>query len=831
MPAAPLPDNEAARLQALHDLEILDSGPDSNFDALVRLAASFCGVPISAISLVDTDRQWFKAIVGLDASETPRDVAFCAHALDGSTLLEVPDARLDERFADNPLVTDDPRIRFYAGAPLTLDTGECIGTLCVIDTQPGALTELQRSTLMELARVATLALQTQRHIRTAAEALAARDRTLALLDAQRTRLETVVEAAGAGTLEWNVQTGELLLNTVWAQLLGWPADAPLPTHVEALRERVHPEDQARSRELFDALFRGQIDRYDYELRMRHAEGHWVWLHSRGRLISRTPSGEPEWFYGLHTNITARKQAELALIESREIMDVTGRAAGIGGWHVDLDTQALHWTDETCRIHGLAPGHRPDIESAINFYAPEAQPLIQAAVQRGLETGEGWDLELPLIRADGKRIWVRATGQAQFEAGRARRLIGAFQDITVRKQAQIALEEKHELLRVTLESIGDGVITTDAEGGVTWMNPVASSLTGVPAHQALGQPVEAVFRVLEAETRAPMTVPVRAALERKAVVALADNAVLCAADGVEHGVEDSAAPILAGDGQVMGAVLVFHDVTEQRLALRSLREREVAERANRAKTEFLSRLSHELRTPLNAILGFISLLQMKPGISDAERAEWLGHVQTAGSHLLGLVDDVLDVSRIEAGAMQLSVEPVDVRELAEEVVRLLRPQAAARAVRLVIEPREQLGERVQADLKRLRQVLFNLVTNAIKYNREGGAVYIRITPVDGRCELSVRDQGLGMNAEQVARLFQPFERLGRAGDGVGLGLVITRLLVSIMGGAIEVTSSPGVGTTFVVRLPLAQQADALTAASPAAARSGTATVLALDPIED
>ncbi len=817
MPAAPLPTDETSRLTALHALNVLDTAPEPQFQALVRAASEVCGVPISLISLVDRDRQWFKANHGLEgATQTPREQAFCAHAILGDEVLHVTDASADVRFADNPLVISDPSIRFYAGVPLRLSGGQKIGTLCVIDRQPRELDAVQRRVLKDLAQVAASLLESRdafERVQTlAVDHANARQR----LTQEQQRLAAIIDGTDAGTWEWNVQTGETRFNDRWAQIVGHTLEDLQPISIQTWLRFVHPEDLKRSQSALQAHFSGATDRYECEARMLHRDGSVVWVLDRGRVRTRTADGKPEWMFGTHIDITASKQREQALEKSESFLDRTGRTAGVGGWELNLESGELYWSDETCRIHGLQPGHRPDLSSGIRFYAAESQPVIEAAVNEAISTGKAWDLELQLIRMDGRRIWVRAVGEAEFREGKAVRLIGSFQDISVRKQAQLDLERNHELLSVTLESIGDGVITTDASGAVTWMNPVACTLTGYTTSEAMGRPLEAVFHVVHETTRQIISNPVRQALESHAVVALADGAVLLAVNGLEYSVEDSAAPIMTSTGELIGAVLVFHDVTKQRMAMRALREREVAERASAAKTEFLSRMSHELRTPLNAILGFTNLLVAEPQAEHERRAEWLGHVQAAGNHLLGLVDEVLDIAKIEAGAIPLNMAPMNALDSIDEVTKLLQPQAQARGVLIRVQGQLPQGAVLRADARRFRQILFNLISNAIKYNRENGRVDVELDVADQRCEIAVTDTGLGMTAQQLSRLFQPFERLGREEEGNGLGLVITRLLVSMMGGAIEVSSRPQQGTTFTVRLPLLADTPSIAAATPRAA---------------
>src|SRR3989441_6562175 len=246
-----------------------------------------------------------------------------------------------------------------------------------------------------------------------------------------------------------------------------------------------------------------------------------------------------------------------------------------------------------------------------------------------------------------------------------------------------------------------------------------------------------------------------------------------------------------------------EITERRLA------EEEADRANRAKSEFLSRMSHELRTPLNAILGFGQVLEMDS--LDKEQRDSVAHILAAGRHLLGLIDEVLDIARIEAGRLTLSLEPVDMRTVLDEVRSLTRPLAEERRVEVRAESPAASDLYVLADRQRLKQVLLNLLSNAVKYNRAGGSIAVWCdTAPENRLRLNVRDTGLGIPPDKLGRLFTPFERLGAEAtgvDGTGLGLALSKGLVDAMGGAIGVESTPGQGSIFWVELRRAEAPEA------------------------
>lgn len=368
MPAAVIPRNEAMRLQRLQSLAVLDTPAEPLFDALTAAAAAVTGRPIALISLIDAGRQWFKSNVGLPGiSETSRDNAFCAHAMLGPDLMEVSDARNDPRFSDNPLVTGTPDVRFYAGAPIILSDGMCMGSLCVIDHQPGALDERQRNTLRALARAAARALELRRY--------------------------------------------------------GIDEHAALEREASALRLQMHKEE-----------------------------------------------------------ILTQK-----LRDSEIFLERTGRLAGIGGWELNLVTQEITWSAETCRIHDVPVGYQPSLDEALKFYAPEARPVVQAAVERAIASGDPWDLQLPMITATGRNIWVRAVGAVEYASdGCPRSLAGAFQDVTLRKRAVAALEASDRRFRKLFEFSLGLICTHDYEGVLLSVNPAAANSLGYSVGEMIGR---------------------------------------------------------------------------------------------------------------------------------------------------------------------------------------------------------------------------------------------------------------------------------------------------------------------------------------------------------
>ncbi|GKT22387.1 PAS domain S-box protein [Acidovorax sp. SUPP3334] len=687
--ATATPSHEAARVAALKALEVMDSAPEPTFDDLVWLASQFCEAPIALVSLVDENRQWFKASCGLLAPQTPREFAFCAHALASTDILEVPNALADSRFANNPLVLGEPHIRFYAGAPLVGRAGHIYGTLCVIDQKPRRLSDRQRDALGRLSRQVVSQLEARQDRREAQVQASTLSRLLEampdavvsygpdgllgefnhaarawhgtdprslpaaewaehfdLFDASGNQLlaaehipllaawrgenvrgfELVIKASGqlprtvlcnasplvqgdgtpmgavcvmhdvtalrtatraaaiaaqrfsgafvaathgialvSPTGRWvevndalcsmlgytreellhidvrqlthpddltshrshvdrllrkeaqNYQLSKRYLRkdgaTVWAHLavslvrdeLGQPlhfvaqiqnvteqrkleqqmalgsarleralagaqlglweldiaqmtlqvdargaamlgfGDADVIKTVPQWNAVLHPHDQAVNVDAFRRHLRGETDIYENEFRVQAPGGHWIWLFSRGKVIKRSAAGDPATLIGTFMDVTQRKNDEEALARAAMLLRQSGAMARVGGWTLDVASGEAAWTDEVYRIHDLEPQGSPDLAQALAFYTETSRPLITSAVERCISDGTPWDLELELLSAKGRHLWVRAQGEPVYQDGEIVRLSGAFQDITERKQSQLQLQRLNATL--------------------------------------------------------------------------------------------------------------------------------------------------------------------------------------------------------------------------------------------------------------------------------------------------------------------------------------------------------------------------------------------------
>lgn len=405
-----------------------------------------------------------------------------------------------------------------------------------------------------------------------------------------------------------------------------------------------------------------------------------------------------------------------------------------------------------------------------------------------------------------------------------------------------LRESERWLYTTLRSIGDAVIATDGQGHITFMNPMAETLTGWTLEEAACRDLETIFVIINRDSRQPVVNPVEEVLKTGRVQGMANHTILVAKDGTEIPIDDSAAPIQDEQGNVVGAILVFRDITEREKAQEELRnayadlEERIAQRtadlvatnrqlteeikrrnlieeqlqeknlelakALQAKDRFLANMSHELRTPLNAIIGFTGTLLMRlPGPLTESQEKQLENIAVSARHLLSLINDLLDLSKIESGKVELNWEMISCSSVLREVAATVRPLAEEKGLDLVVETPPQEIE-IKSDRRALSQILLNFLNNAIKFT-ETGVITASLQRCGGQVRFRVTDTGIGIRPQDQDKLFQAFSQVGNVNsfwhEGAGLGLHLSKKLADLLAGAIEFSSQYGQGSEFTLVL--------------------------------
>ena len=614
----------------------------------------------------------------------------------------------------------------------------------------------------------------------------------------------------AGRLHWNLSG--------WRTLGMEPRPEGLT--VDEVRTLVHPDDLPRvvaSAE--QALASGQP--VDLEARYRHTDGSWRVLLLR-RSVLRGADGTATAFLGIALDLTERRaQARRAEAMSRRFEAVT-RTAGIGYWVNDLSRQRIEWNSEIYRIHGMKPDEPPlDTRAWLEGWVhPEDRATVQRAIIERLQVqGErGLDVPLRIVRRNGE---VRQlASHTRLERGEDGELVfGVLIDVTDRLRSEFELRGAEARIALALRGAGIGTWEIDLETRQTRWDTQMWRLRGlVPEREAPS--LERLHGWVHPEDRE--SVMARYLASERSGEPLDQAFRVVWPDGSVHWLASRASEVTDADGR-RRRIGVNWDVTAARQAEHARQEAELARRESQAKSQFLARMSHELRTPLNAVLGFTQLMlgdEHGQDAASAQRRQRLEHVGTAGSHLLQLIDDVLTLAAVQGGEQRFQLQAAALGPLVQEVLAMLAEPAAARGITLQADPR---GLAVQADPTRLRQVLLNLVGNAIKYGRDGGRATIDATREGDEIHLRISDNGPGLTAEQLPHLFEPFNRLGAEGSGVqghGMGLAIVKALVERMGGRVWAESRLGEGSCFQVALPAADTRELhVPAPAPAAQAAG------------
>jgi PAS domain S-box-containing protein len=519
-------------------------------------------------------------------------------------------------------------------------------------------------------------------------------------------------------------------------------------------------------------------------------------------------------------IEERTQTLAMLSKARDVAEEKARRAemaeamgGLGHWRYDIATQESSWSPLMCDIHGLPRDVTPPSQMVAAMIHAEDRERVGRHMRLGMERRAGSEsIVFRIWRADGEERYLEASTAVELDAsGVPVALVGAARDITERRLAAQALAESEARYRLLADNARDLIVHADLEGRLIYVSPSSRERIGRAAEDLVGGSI-LDFAHPDHVSRLKAAIDVQLKAERPERADRVEFRGLHA-DGREIWLE--ARPVAAFDpvtGALTGVTDVIRDVTTRHAQEAELREaRREAESAARVKSEFLANMTHELRTPLTAVLGFSRLIGKQADLSDETRLH-LSRVMSAGEALLYTINDILDFSKLEAGQVEIRPRPASVRDLARETVDLLAVQAAEKRIDLHLEMEEDVPALALVDPERIRQILLNLVGNAVKFTDEGEVcLTVRRAPgVDG-LEFSVSDTGPGVPTERLMRLFQRFSQVegghSATQPGTGLGLAICKGLVEAMGGEIGVESQLGEGSRFwfVLSAPVVAEA--------------------------
>jgi len=579
------------------------------------------------------------------------------------------------------------------------------------------------------------------------------------------------------------------LNPAWEKVLGYSTDELM---AKPFLEFIHPADRQATIQESAKLDKG-IDTISFENRYRCKDGSYRWL-----MWTATPFAEKKLIYAAARDITELKRAEQALRLSEEQNRLLFENNPHPVWVYDLESYAIIDVNEAA-IRNYGYSREEFLTLTIKDIRPaEDVPAVLESVAKSgtaLEEKRIWRHR----RKNGTLLDVEVTSHPIVYAGRNARLVVST-DITQRKQAEEALRQSEERFRLLVSAVKDyAIFMLDVDGRVASWNAGAERFKGYEAQEIIGQPFSRFYTPEDLAKNKPAEELRVATAEGR----VEEEGWRVRKDGSRFWANVVITALRDQQGNLLGFSKITRDVTERKQTQEALtKAKEEAERSNKFKDQFLSTMSHELRTPLNAVLGFSDLLtEERYGPLNERQRRYVTHIHTGGKHLLRLINDILDLSKIEAGRLQLAIESVEVDGSLAEVIDTLRPLADKKSQSLVVNTSTDLS--VRADTTRFKQILMNLLGNAIKFTPEGGKIELKAQQLGEVVRVEVRDSGPGIPAKEQQRIFEAFHRLRQSekgAEGTGLGLAITKRLVELQGGHLGLESTPGLGSCFYFTLP-------------------------------
>lgn len=660
--------------------------------------------------------------------------------------------------------------------------------------------------------------------------------------------ELAVTGSNDGLWDWNITTNQVYFSPRWKEMVGYNENE-LTEGFADFEKLLHPDDHDRVLGTVNDYLMGKIDEYNIEFRFHHKQGHYVWILARGKAM-RNADGTPYRMAGSHTDISGRKESEEAIRQAQEQYSLAVAGSNDGIWDWDIANDSIYYSP---RWKGMLGYEEHELTRGFveweELVHPEDRDFATSSLEKYLANeAPEYDVEVRLKHKNGHYVWIRDRGKAlRRPDGTPYRMSGAHTDITQRKlDEQLIAERANQLETVaTVSTTASTVLNPDALLSQV-VNLTKTRFNLYHAHIYLldenwntlllasgagevgSQMVESGHAI---DYNAERSLVARAAREKKPVII---NDVLSEVGFLPNPLlpetrAEMAIPMLVGDN-VLGVFDVQSDKTdafskedasiystlasqvavalqnarlyqEQSATVTQLRE------LDRLKSSFLANMSHELRTPLNSILGFTEvMLEGLDGPLTPNMDNDLKLINKNGQHLLLLINDVLDMAKIESGKMNLIIEKFSVQEIFEEVINITSPLANEKKLTLKVDTKSDTDVEVNADRTRIRQVMINLVTNALKFT-EKGKIIIRAVREESNVLISIKDSGIGIPPEHLEAVFSEFTQVDssttRKAGGTGLGLPISRKLIEMHGGKLWAESNgvEGEGSTFFVFMPL------------------------------
>ena len=631
------------------------------------------------------------------------------------------------------------------------------------------------------------------------------------LRSSQQRLDLALDGTGVSLWDWHVATGEYKFDPRMLERMGYRS-GEVEFSTSAWDALMHAEDLSAMQVAIDDHLQGRTDLFQAIYRIRAKNGDWRWILSRGRTVERDAAGAPQRMSGTHLDITDLKQIELALRRSDQRFRALAESSRAIPWEADFTTYRITYVGPQIEaVVGVSAKEWVEKDLWPERLHPEDRERVMREAAEYSRAGVDHNLEYRLIATDGRIVWIRdLVSVIKSEDGQTW-LYGAMVDVTEQKQIEEALRES-EARYQQAERVA-GLIHWTIAAGVGHRGQDLRLAFSDTAAAFFGWPVESlptstaafIETIVHPEDREKMRRSFAEILRNRAEDFTQEYRIQ-RKDGSVAVVSEIGRRLLSDDGKLQSAFGTIQDITERKQTEDALRRAQMeAEIANRAKSQFLANVSHELRTPLNAIIGFSEIMNgelMGPLGSPVYR-EYASDIHESGRHLLAIINDILDLSRVEAGQTALNESMIEIQKLVAACLILVRGKAHAGGLTISVEAPTAVPE-IAGDERLLKQTLLNLLSNAIKFTPKGGAIRIATKTTPAGIEIAVMDSGIGMSASEVEKVAKPFVQLEnwlvRKYEGTGLGLSIAKAFCELHGGRLEIVSAPGKGTTATIHLP-------------------------------
>ncbi|HEY0609453.1 MAG TPA: response regulator [Chitinophaga sp.] len=748
---------------------------------ITRLAATVCRKAAASIYFPDEQGRWHHP----DGSPcNALEQLLCHAVVQHRPFFERADILQEPALKQS--LGSSPGFRSFAGTLLEDEQDAPAGVLAVMDSNTAVLSKEQRELFFAVADTAALIVQQ-----------AARER---VLKASEQKYRAFFEHTEALMCLHNLKGELLAVNPASYTDLGYqPGSEELEQ--KTLFDIVAPPYHEGLRQYL-AQIQKNISVKGVMHTMHRNGSIRIWLFNNALL--KNDNGE-EYVIGTALDITDTHKLERNLKRTKEMLEQTNSVARIGFWEIDMVRKKFYGSQIAREIQETTEDFEPDLTALLSFFKEgESRQKIDTAITNALSMGAGWDLELQLVTTTGREIWVRSIGHAEFVYGQCKRIYGTIQDIDDRMKIFIEMQQSRTQLAAFVEHAPAAVAMLDKT-----LHFITCSNRFLEDYRLVGQELKdealyTVFPDLRDEWKEIHQRALQGAIERKE-----EESWRPSWSEQDQYLRWEVRPWYQYDGTIGGIMIFTEDITDERLRREELKvAKQQAELASKAKSEFLANMSHEIRTPLNGIIGFTDLL-LKTTLSE-NQYQYLGIVNESANALLNIINDILDFSKIEAEKLELDISKCDLLEISSQVSDMIKYQLQKKDIEMLLNLSPDLPRYIWTDPVRLKQVLVNLLTNAVKFT-EKGEIELKIAPInpysEGNIDLrfEVRDTGIGIAPEHQRKIFEAFSQadlsITKKYGGTGLGLNISNKLLGLMNSRLQLESIPGQGSVFIFEIPV------------------------------